>query len=198
MMDSVAGAMLLGVVSLLVGAGLFLFVMGLGLLRWARFRTVLYLFPILLFATAVLVAGALHLCVYIVPGVAHIVSRTWAGRLALLQPGEDSGTVNLVMGLALSGVGVLAGNLFYSSAQEAVRQRRRSRRRSRERPVVRLFRPSTSGRAARRGRSSRGSAEPVSARETASAPENGPSRQRSRDDRPETPPGRYLRLGHRR
>jgi len=107
-MDSVVEAVLVGVASLLVGAGLFLFVLGLGLLRWARFRAVLYLLPILVFAAALLVAGALHLSVYIVPDVAEIVSRTRAGPLVLLEPGEESGTVNLVMGLAFFAIGVLA------------------------------------------------------------------------------------------
>ena len=195
-MDSVVEAVLLGVASLLVGAGLYLFVVGLGLLRWARFRTALYLLPILLFAAALLVAGALHLCVYIVPEVAQIVARTWAAPLVLLRPGEDSGTVNLVMGLTFFGVGVLAGNLFYSGAHDAAREKRRDRRQSRERPAVRLFRSSASRRATR-ARPSTGGANPASKRETTAAPEIRPTPPRSAGNGLETPPGRYLRFGHR-
>lgn len=138
-MDSLAGVMLLGVVSLLVGAGLFLFVLGLGLLRWAPFRRVLYLLPILLLATALVLAGAVQLCVYLVPDFTRTVPSAWAERLALLSVGGGSESVNLAMGLAFLGAGVLVGHLFYAASQDAVREGHRNRRHARQRQAVRLY-----------------------------------------------------------
>ena len=195
-MDSIAGVVLLGVVSLLVGAGLFLFVLGLGLLRWAPFRRVLYLLPILLLSAALVLAGALQLCVYLVPEFALFVSTVWAKRLALTQAGA-SGTVNLVMGLAFLGAGVLVGHVFYAAAQDAVRVGRRNRKTARQRQAVRLYAGSTTRKATAKGRASSTGVRPAANDETAPAtrgarPAEGPVA------RPEPASGRFLRLGFKR
>jgi len=150
--DSIGGVVLLSVVSLLVGAALFLFALGLGLLRWVRPRSVLYLLLVLLLAAALLVAGAVQLGVYLVQDFAVIISTTWARRLALVDVGGGSGPINLVMGLAFTITGVLAAQVFYAGTREAVRQGRGTRRRARRRQVVQLFAASTAPLAAREAR----------------------------------------------
>jgi len=151
-MDSVGSVLVLSVVSLLVGAALFLFALGLGLLRWARPRSVLYLLLVLMLAAALLLAGAVQFGVYLVPDFAVIISTTWARRLALVEAGGGSGPVNLVMGLAFVIAGVVAAQVFYVGTRQAVREGRRIKRRARRRQVVKVFAASTAPLAAREAR----------------------------------------------